>query len=324
MKAVVQNGYGSPDCLHLREVDTPTPGDDEVLVRIHAAAMNAFDIHLLRRAGHVASRLMGRPPSPIRGGDLAGVVEACGRNVTRFKPGDAVFGVARGTFAEYATTTEARLAFKPAALTFDQAAALPVAGCTALQGMRDKGRVQPGHRVLVYGAGGGTGTLGVLIAKAFGAHVTAVTRTANLDFVRSIGADAAIDYTREDFTRSAERYDVVFDVGADRPTADCMRLLTPTGRMVMVGAPTQVGALLRRILEATVPRPGGGRRPVLLAAKIRGEDLTALQELADAGKLCPPIDRTYALAEVRDAFRYLKSGRVQGKVVIHVADAGAA
>src|SRR5262249_7483300 len=211
MKAIVQNGYGSPDVLELREIDPPVVADDHVLVRVRAASINAFDWGLLRPLVHVIARLIGRPVRRIRGAELGGVVAACGRNVSRFKPGDEVFGIARGAFAEYATTTEARLAPKPDPLTFEQAAALPVAGCTAIQGLR-KAQVQPGQRVLIYGAGGGTGTFAVQIAKALGAHVTAVTRTEHVDLLGSLGADQVIDYTREDFTRRGERYDRIFHI----------------------------------------------------------------------------------------------------------------
>jgi NADPH:quinone reductase-like Zn-dependent oxidoreductase len=317
MKAIVQNGYGSPDVLELREIEPPAVADDAVLVRIRAASINAFDLGLLRREVHLIARVIGSAVPRIRGADLAGIVEACGRNVSRFKPGDEVFGIARGAFAEYATTTEARLAPKPRTLTFEQAAAIPVAGCTAIQGLR-KAQVQPGQRVLVYGAGGGTGTFAVQIAKAFGAHVTAATRTEHVDLLRSIGADQIIDYTREDFTRRGERYDVIFDIGADRPSGDCARALTPNGTLVLVGAPKKLGALLARIGEGLIlSRVRRGR--VMLAARVTQEDLMALKELVEAGKLTPVIDRSYALREVPEALRYFGTGRVGGKVVISVA-----
>jgi len=318
MKAIVQDGYGSPDSLELREVDPPAVADDVALVRIRAASINAFDWGLLRRLPHVISRLLGRPASRIRGGDMSGIVEACGRKVSRFRPGDEVFGIARGTFAEYATTSEARLALKPHALTFEQAAAIPVAGCTALQGLRDTAQVQAGQRVMIYGAGGGVGTFAVQIAKALGAHVTALTRTEHMDLLRSIGADHVINYTREDFTRRGERYDVLFDIGADRSSADCGRALEPNGRLVLVGAPEKLGALLARLLGTLiVPRIGGGRRMALMA-RVRQADLVALKELVEAGRLSPVIDRTYPLSEVPEAFRYFGTGRVRGKVVISI------
>jgi NADPH:quinone reductase-like Zn-dependent oxidoreductase len=317
MKAIVQNGYGSPDVLEFREIDRPSVADDQVLVRIRAASINAFDFGMLRRAIHVIARLMGSPVPRVRGADLAGIVESCGTSVTRFKPGDEVFGIARGAFAEYAVTTEARLALKPRPLTFEQAAALPVAGCTAIQGLR-KARVQSGQRVLIYGAGGGTGTFAVQIAKAFGAHVTAVTRTEHLDLLRSIGADEVVDYTSEDFTRRGERYDVIFDIGADRSSSDLQRSLALNGTLVFVGAPKRMTSLLARVFEALVlSRFRRGR--ITFTARVTQEDLLALKELADAGKLTPVIDRTYTLGEVPEAFQYFGTGRMGGKVAIRVA-----
>jgi len=317
MQAIVQNGW-SPEFLELREIARPAVPDDGVRVRIRAASMNAFDLGLLRmRTVHVIARLMGGRPSPIRGGDLAGVVEACGSRVTRFKPGDEVFGVARGTFAECATTTEKRLAAKPPGLTFEQAAALPVAGCTALQGLRDCARVQPGQRVLVYGAGGGIGTFAVQIARALGARVSAVTSTEKLDFLRSIGAEQVVDYTREDFTLRNERYEVLFDVGADRSFADYRRVLVPHGMLVLAGAPKTIGALMQRLLK-TLVQPALGYRRVLLSARATHDDLAALGQLVAEGKLAPAIDRTYPLRDVPDAFRYFASGQVRGKIVITI------
>lgn len=318
MKAIVQSGYGSPGVLELREIDPPATADDQVRVRIRAASINAFDWGMLRRLVHVIARLMGSPVPRVRGADLAGVVEACGRSVTRFRPGDEVFGIARGAFAEYATTTEARLAPKPRALTFEQAAAMPVAGCTAIQGLR-RARVRPGERVLVYGAGGGTGTFAVQIAKALGAHVTAVTRTEHVEFLGSIGADHVIDYTREDYTRRGERYDVIMDIGADRPPSDHERALAPNGRLVFVGAPKGFGALMTRIVEATIlSRVRRGR--IMFTARVTQEDLVALAQLAETGKLTPVIDRTFPLTDVPEAFRHFGTGRVGGKVVIRVAE----
>jgi NADPH:quinone reductase-like Zn-dependent oxidoreductase len=315
MKAIVQTGYGSPDFLELREVDRPAVADDGILVKIRAASINASDWHLMRRLAHVVARLMGRPVPRIRGADMAGIVEACGRNVSRFRPGDEVFGFARGAFAEYVAASEAHITLKPRALTFEQAAAMPGAGCTAFQGLRDKAQVRAGQKVLIYGAGGGTGTFAVQIAKALGAHVTAVTRTAHLDLLRSIGADQVIDYTREDFTRRGERYDVLFDIGADRSDADYRRALTPNGKLVLVGAPKKLGALLVRLVETLIrPRTGSGR--IVLMARARQEDLVAMKELVEAGKLSPVIDRTFPLSAVPEAFRYFGTGRAGGKVVI--------
>jgi NADPH:quinone reductase-like Zn-dependent oxidoreductase len=313
MKAIVQTGYGSPEFLELREIDPPAVADDAVRVRIHAASINALDWHSLGRMAHVIARLLGKPASRIRGVDMAGVVEACGRNVSRFKPGDEVFGAARGTFAEYASASETRLAPKPRTLTFEQAAAIPVAGCTALQGLRDKGQVREGQEVLVYGAGGGVGTFAVQIARALGARVTAVTRTAHLDLLRTIGAERVIDYTREDFTRLEQTHDVILDIAGDRSAAECRRALRPNGKLVLVGAAARPKAIGARLFEGLT-----GRR-IIVSARLRQPDLIALAELAEAGKLIPVIDRTYALSAVSEAFRYFGAGAVRGKVVIRVA-----
>ena len=317
MKAIVQEGYGSPNVLHLREIDRPIPSDGRLLVRVRAASVNAADWHLMGLLPHVIGRFLGSSASRVRGGDLAGIVEAVGANVTRFRPGDEVFGVGPGAFAEYAAAREDRLAPKPRNLTFEQAAALPIAGCTALQGLRDKGQVRAGQKVLIYGAGGGVGTYAVEIAKALGAHVTAVTRTENLDLIRSIGADEVVDYTKEDFTRRGQRYDVLFDIGSDRSSADCLRVLSPNGKLVLVGAPRGTWAILSRVLEMTLMPRRGGRR-VTFMARAAPEDLVALKDLAEAGKLTPVIDRQYSLSETAEALSYLGTSRVRGKLVIHV------
>ena len=318
MKAVVQERYGSPDGLVLREIERPAVADDRVLVRVRAASVNASDWHLMRRLPHLIGKLLGMPSSRVRGGDMAGHVEAAGRNVTRFKPGDEVFGVGIGSFAEYATAFEDRLAPKPRTLTFKEAAAIPSAGCTALQGLRDKGRVEPGQRVLIYGAGGGVGTFAVQIARALGAHVTAVSSTGNLNLLRSIGADEVIDYTREDFTKRGQRWDVLFDVGADRSFAECRRVLAPNGRCVLVGAPAAVWKALPRLLEMQLmPRRDTGR--IAFMARVRHDDLVVLKDLAEAGKLRPVIDREYPLSGAADAVRYVGTRQVRGKVVIVVS-----
>jgi len=320
MRAIVQEGYGSADVLKLREIELPAVGDDGVLVRVHAASVNALDSH------HVYMPLPARVffglPSPriaVRGVDIAGTVESVGRNVTRFKPGDAVFGVAPGAFAEYASTKADRLAAKSPRLTFKQAAALPVAGITALQGLRDKAGVQPGQRVLVHGAGGGVGTFAVQIAKALGAHVTAVTSTRNVEVVRSLGPDRIIDYTREDFTRLEERFDVFFDVAATRPLRDCLGVLVPKGTFVGAGAPKGgLAHVLGRLIASLGARPFTSRRMVALLARMRHDDLVSLQDLVEAGKITPAIDCEYALHEVPDAIRYVHSGQGRAKVVIDV------
>ena len=319
MKAIVQDRYGSPaDVLHLEEIDKPTVDDDRVLVRIRAASVNALDWHLTGGLGRMVLGLR-RPRIGIRGVDLAGHVEAVGKNVTRWKPGDEVFGTALGTFAEYATTAEDCLVSKPRGLTFEQAAAVPVAGFTALQGLRDKARLGAGQRVLIYGAGGGVGTFTVQIAKSLGAHVTAVTRTENLDLVRSIGADELIDYNKEDFTKRERLYDVLFDIGANRSLTDCRHVLSAKGTLVLAGAGSGSGlAPLTRILKALALSPLVRQRLVPFVAKSRQEDLVALKDLMETRKLSPVIDRQVPLSEVPDAVRYVGTGQARGKVVIHV------
>jgi NADPH:quinone reductase-like Zn-dependent oxidoreductase len=317
MKAIVQDGYGS-HALHFHEIVKPTVDDDRVLVRIRAASVNALDWHLTRGEPHLARLFLGlrRPKTRVRGVDLAGHVEAVGNNVTRFKPGDAVFGTARGTFAEYAATSEDRLVPKPHSLTFEQAAALPVAGCTALQGLRDKARVRPGQRVLVYGAGGGVGTFAVQIAKSLGAHVTAVTSTGNVDLLHSIGADELIDYTTEDFTKRGQRYDVLFDIGANRSLTDCRHVLSSKATLVLAGA---ASAPLTRILKGLVLSPFVSQRLIPFVARARHEDLVTLKDLMESRKLSAVIDRQYPLSEVPDAIRYVGTGHARGKVIINVA-----
>ena len=319
MKAIVQESYGSPDGLEFREIDKPVVGDDDVLVRVRAAGVNAYDWFMMRRLTHVVGMLRRTPQTRVRGVDLAGHVEAVGKNVTRFRPGDEVFGAGNGSFAEYAVATERRLAPKPRNLTFEQAAALPIAGLTALQGLRDYARVQPGQRVLVYGAGGGVGTFAVQIAKALGAHVTAVSNTGNVDLLRSIGADDVIDYTKEDFTKRSQRCDVLFDVGGNRSLSDCRDVLAPNGLHVLAGAGDKALALLSRLLGAQLRSRIGKQRIGTFMARGKPEDLAALKDLAEAGKLTPVIDRTYPLNEAADALRYVGTRGVRGKVVIKVA-----
>jgi NADPH:quinone reductase-like Zn-dependent oxidoreductase len=318
MKAIVQDGYGSPDVLELREIEKPVVGDDRVLVKVRAASVNAADWHLLGTLPHVVGMFLRTPRTSVRGLDVAGHIEAVGRNATRFKPGDEVFGTGLGTFAEYATASEDRLAPKPRNLTFEQAAAIPVAGLTALQGLRDKARLQPGQRVLIYGAGGGVGTFAVQIAKALGAHVTAVTSTRNVDLVRSIGADEVVDYTKEDFTERGQRYDILFDIGANRSFADCRRVLTPNGTLVLAGAASGLWTILSRLLRAPLLSRIGSQRIAPFLARVRHEDLVVLKELAEAEKLSPVIDRQYPLSEVPDALRYVGTRGARGKVVITV------
>jgi NADPH:quinone reductase-like Zn-dependent oxidoreductase len=322
MKAIVQEGSGSADVLQLREIDKPIVTDDRVLVRVRAASVNAADWHTVHggQVVRVVAFVMRVPTLPVRGVDLAGEVEAVGKDVTRFQPGDAVFGTGSGTFAEYTTAREDRLAPKPAQLSFEEAAAVPVAGVTALQGLRDRAHLQPGQHVLIYGAGGGVGTFAVQIAKALGAHVTAVTSTRNLDLVRSLGPDETIDYGQEDVTRRDQRYDAVFDVAATRSLADLIRVLKPGGMLVMAGAAKGgVLAILTRLAAAQLRSRLLGQRIGSFLARVSAEDLAVLKELIEAGRLRPAIDRLYPLGEAADAVRYLGSGQARAKVVITVS-----
>jgi NADPH:quinone reductase-like Zn-dependent oxidoreductase len=321
MKAIVYHNYGSPDVLHCEEIEKPTPGDDEVLIRIRAAAANPMDYHFMSGA-YIMRPMTGlRKPKPtVPGADLAGEVEAVGRNVTRFKPGDPVFGGARRAFAEYVCAPENRLALKPANLTFEQAAAIPVAGLTALQGLRDKGRIQPGQKVLINGAAGGVGTFAVQIAKSFGADVTGVCSTKSVDLVRSIGADHVVDHTRDDFTRSAERYDLIFDCVGNRPLSAHRRVMTRRGTLVAVGVRPGgrwIGPL-PYLLRLLVSSRFVSQKVVFFVARIGTDDLNVLKELIEANKVTPVIDRRYTLSEVPEAIRYLKEGHARGKVVITV------
>ena len=321
MKALVQDGSGSADVLHLREIGTPAVADDRVLVKVHAASVNAADYHLVR--GALIVRVIGKllrqsRPNPIRGVDVAGVVAAVGNKVTNLRPGDEVFGMGTGTWAEYATGTERSLVPKPARLSFVEAGALGVAAVTALQGLRDHGQVRPGQRVLVYGAGGGVGTCAVQIAKALGAHVTAVTSTRNMDLVRPLGADELVDYTKEDVAKRDGRWDVIFDVAATRPLRDLRRMLVPGGTLVCPGAAKRGGwlGILARLLAMIVRSRLLHLRVVFYIASTRREDLACIKEFVEAGQLRPAIDRTYPLGEAREAVRYAMSGQGRAKVVI--------
>jgi NADPH:quinone reductase-like Zn-dependent oxidoreductase len=321
MTAIVQEEYGSPDKLELREVEKPVVDDDGVLVRVRVAAVNALDWRVMRGLPYMVRLSEGRrrPENPIRGVDLAGHVEAVGKNVTEFKPGDEVFGERARAFAEYVLGKEDHFAHKPASLTFEQAATLGCAALTALQGLRDKAEVEPGQKVLINGAGGGVGTFSVQIAKAFGAEVTAVCHTHNVEMVRSIGADRVIDYTREDFTKTKERYDVVFDNVGNRSLRRLRRILTPSGTLVFVGGPhfRFVAPLIRILRGVIVSRFSKQRLRPHLATHSK-DDLLVLKELVESGKVTPVIDRTYSLSEVPEAIRYLEEGHARGKVVIAV------
>ncbi len=319
MRAIVQEGYGSADALRLREIERPVLAEGRVLVRVRAASVNALDWHtvhggLVLRA---VSTLMRQREEPVRGVDLAGVVEAVGPNVTRFAPGDEVFGGAPAAFAEYARAREESLALKPRNASFEQAAAVGVAGRTALQGLRDVAQVKPGQRVLVNGAGGGVGTFAVQIAKVLGAHVTAVTSTRNLEIVHSLGPDEVIDYTKEDFARREMRYDAIFDVAANRSLSDLRRILAPNGIIVLAGADKRGGiAIFSRIAAALVRSRVLKQRILFFVAKASLGDLVVLKELIEAGKVCPAIDRTYPLSEGVEAVRYVGTGQARAKVVI--------
>ncbi len=320
MKAIVYRCYGSADVLELEDVAKPVPADDEVLVKVHAAAVNPLDWHYMRGSPYVI-RLgsgLGAPNEPGLGVDFAGTVEAVGGNVTRFKPGDEVFGGGSGAFAEYVTVREDRaLALKPANMTFAQAAAVPIAGITALQALRDKGKLEPGLKVLINGASGGVGTFAVQIAKSFGAEVTGVSSTRNLEMVRSIGADHVIDYTQEDYTESGQRYDLIIDNVGNHSLLENRRVLNPDGILVMVGGPTGnwLGFLMRPI-KALVLSPFVGQEFVMILAKLRQDDLTILGDLMETGKVTPVIDRRYRLSEVPAAIRYSEEGHARGKIII--------
>ncbi|MGE5814484.1 MAG: NAD(P)-dependent alcohol dehydrogenase, partial [Acidobacteriota bacterium] len=306
----------------LQEIEKPVVTDEAVMVRVRAASDNALDWHTVHggRLVRMIAAVMRAPASPVRGADLAGEVVAVGKNVTRFQPGDEVFGTARGTFAEYAAAKEGSLAPKPRGLSFAQAAAIPVAGITALQGLRDKGEVKRGERVLVNGAGGGVGTFAVQVAKALGAHVTAVTGPNNVELIRSIGPDETLDRTQDDFATRGREYDVIFDVAADRPLADCRRALTPTGRLVLAGAAKNGNlAIVGRLLEAVIRSRFEKRRFLPFMARVTSEDLLELKELIETGRIRPVIDREYQLSEGAEAVRYVGTGQARAKVVINVA-----
>ena len=321
MKAIVYQKYGSPDVLELREVENPVPKDGEVLVKIHAVSVNPLDWHILRGKPFLV-RLMGfgllKPKRQILGADIAGRVEAVGKNATQFRVGDEVFGSSMGGFAEYACFREDKLVLKPAALTFEQAAAVPVAGLTALQGLRDHGRLQAGQQVLINGASGGVGTFAVQIAKAFGAEVTGVCSTRNLEMVRSIGADRVIDYTKEEFWRSGQKNDLILDNAAYQSISKSLGALKPTGVYVIVGGPTSTASLLLSLILNPLISLVKGRKLVSFIAKLNQTDLAVIGGLLQAGKVVPVIDRKYSLSEVPQAIRYVEDGHARGKVVITV------
>jgi 2-desacetyl-2-hydroxyethyl bacteriochlorophyllide A dehydrogenase len=322
MKAIVYTHYGSPDVLQLKEVEKPSPSDGQVLVKIHAASANPADWHLMRGAPFLA-RLSGglrKPKEPRLGVDIAGRVEAVGNNVKQFRPGDAVFGDlfagGNGGFAEYVCARENALVLKPAQLSFEEAAAVPLAAVTALQGLRYKGQIQPGQKVLINGASGGVGTFAVQIAKSFGTEVTGVCSTRNLDMVRSIGADHVIDYTQEDFTRNGQQYDLIYDAVGNRSVSDYKRALSPGGICVVAGFSGLLRLFEHGVLGSLRSKTGNKKVGLMGTVQVNQQDLLFVKELLEAGKVVPVIDRRYPLSETAEAIRYLEEGHARGKVVI--------
>ena len=325
MKAIVYRDYGPPSVLRLEEIEKPVPSDDQVLVRVRAASVNPLDGHFMRGTPYIVRLFetgLLRPSVPRLGVDFAGQVEAVGRNVAQFKPGDEVFGHRLGAFAEYVCARETALVQKPARVSFEEAACVPIAAVTALQGLRDKGHIQAGQKVLINGASGGVGTFAVQIAKSFGAEVTGVCSARNAELVRSIGADKVIDYAREDFTQTGERYDLILDMVGNHSLSECRGALTAHGTLVQVGS-TEVGLWLGPIigmLHSVVYSWFVEQEIVGILADLNQADLTTLAELMQAGKLTPVIEKRYRLSEVPEAIRYLEQGHARGKVVITLED----
>jgi len=322
MKAIVCTKYGSPDVLQFKEVEKPTPKDDEVLVKIHAASVNMYDWHLLTADIFLVRLTEGllRPKHAIPGADIAGRIEAAGRNVKQFRPSDEVFGdisaCGDGGFAEYVSVPESALALKPTGLTFEEAAAVPMAATTALQGLRDLGQIQPGQKVLIQGASGGVGTFAVQIAKSFGAEVTAVCSSRNLEQARSLGADHVIDYTKEDFTKGGRQFDLILAANGYHPLSDYKRALTPQGIYVMVGG--SMGQIFQAMLLGSWMSKTGGKKMGGVTGKPNQGDLVFMKNLLEAGKVVPIIDRRYPFRETAEALRYLGEGHARGKIVITV------
>jgi len=325
MKAIVQDSYGTADVLELEDIDKPMAGSGDVLIRVHAASAHIGDWHIMTGLPYLIRVVvpdlgLRAPKAGVRGLDVAGRVEAIGKDVTRFQPGDEVFGICAGSFAEYATARTDKIAPKPVNLTFEQSATVPTTGSTALQALRDKGQVQPGQKVLIIGAAGGVGTFAVQIAKAFGAHVTGVCSTSKVDLVRSIGADDVIDYTRDDFAEMGRRYDLILDIAGRRSVSHLRRALAPRGTLVIVGGEgggRWFGGIDRQ-LRAQMLSPFVSQKLGTFVAKQNSENLIALKELIEAGKVMPVIDRTYPLSDVPEAMRYMEAGHARGKVVITV------
>jgi NADPH:quinone reductase-like Zn-dependent oxidoreductase len=326
VKAIVRDSYGSPDILELTDIDKPEPADDEVLVRVHAASVNPADWHILRGAPYIARMQFGlrKPKDRVLGCDVAGHIEAVGKDVTMLQPGEEIFGSpfmhGLGAFAEWVCISEDLLAPKPATLSFEQAAAVPLAALTALQGLRDYGRIEPGHKVLIIGASGGVGTFAVQIAKSFGAEVSGVCSTRNVEMVRSIGADHVIDYTKDDFTQSGHKYDLIFQLAGTLSPSECRSALTSNGTLVISSGESEgrwIGPV-DRVIKALVLSAFVSQKMASFTVKANREDLQLLKQFIEAGKLTPVIDRTYPLAQVPEAIRYLEEGHARGKVVISV------
>jgi NADPH:quinone reductase-like Zn-dependent oxidoreductase len=327
MKAIVYYNYGSPEVLQLEEIEKPVPNDNQVLVKIRAVSINPYDWHFMEGVPYIA-RVLGfgplKPTSPRLGVDFAGTVESVGKNVTQFKPGDGVFGGKGGAFAEYVVIAEKFLTMKPANITFEQAGSVQIAGLTALQGLRDKGKVQPGQKVLINGASGGVGTFAVQIAKHLGAHVTGVCGGRNVELVRSLGADQVIDYTKEDFTRSGQRYDVVIDNVGNRSLSESRRVLTPKGKYVMIGGggvnDKRWTGPFGKVIKTLLLKPFIRQEMSMMLSEVKKEDLTLLADLMQSGKVTPVIDKAYPFSEIREAMRYVETGRARGKVVVTLND----
>jgi NADPH:quinone reductase-like Zn-dependent oxidoreductase len=314
MKAILQTGYGSPDFFELKELGKPVVRDNDVLVRVHAASLHAGDVFLMRGVPYMVRLSTGlpKPKNYIPGYDVAGHVEAVGKNVTQLKPGDEVIGGCKRTCAEFVCDAAGRFVAKPANLKLEHAAAVPTSALAALQGLRDEGKLQPGQKVLINGASGGVGTYAVQIAKAFGAEVTGVCSAKNLDMIQSIGADHVIDYTQENFTQGEQRYDLILDQAANHSLSDCRHVLTPKGKHIPNSGNSGFGYIIKAFVSSLFLRQQG--RPYVSIPK--NEDLIVLKELIESGKVTPVIDKTYPLSEISEAFRYLDEGHARGKVVI--------
>jgi NADPH:quinone reductase-like Zn-dependent oxidoreductase len=325
MKAVVYRCYGSPEVLKVEQVEKPTPADNQVLVKVHAASINPLEWHYMRGTPYLmrAEAGMGFPQDPRLGVDFSGTVEEIGKGVTKFKPGDEVFGGRDGALGEYVVVREsASIVPKPTNLTFEQAASIPIAAVTALQGLRDVGKIHAGQKVLINGASGGVGTFAVQIAKSYGAEVTGVCSTRNVDLVKSLGADHVIDYTREDFTQGTQHYDVIFDAVGNHSLSEYRRVMTPQGIFVIVGGPSTdpwIGPLIMP-LKAKLVAPFVSQKFEFFLADINPQDLQVLAGMAQSGKLTPVIDKTYPMSDIQTAMRYLETGHARGKVAVQVAD----